>query len=80
MRTFALLKRNKLIFLPMKTRILLLSLFIAGVCAAWAQGPNDSGTYYQNADGKKGAALKTALCGVIYAREEGGDSKKSCFR
>ena len=57
----------------MKTRILLLSLFIAGVCAAWAQGPNDSGTYYQNADGKKGAALKTALCGVIYAREEGGD-------
>ena len=31
----------------MKTRILLLSLFIAGVCAAWAQGPNDSGTYYQ---------------------------------
>ena len=57
----------------MKARLLLLLLFIAGVCAAWAQGPNDSGTYYQNADGKKGAALKTALCGVIYAREEGGD-------
>ena len=31
----------------------------------WAQGPNNSGTYYQSANGKKGAALKTALCGVI---------------
>ena len=31
----------------------------------WAQGPNDSGTYYEAADGKKGAELKTALCGVI---------------
>ncbi len=49
----------------MKTRLLLLSLFIAGVCAAWAQGPNGSGTYYQSADGKKGAALKTALFNII---------------
>lgn len=32
---------------------------------AWAQGPNGSNTYYQAADGKKGAALKTALCGII---------------
>ena len=48
-------------------------------CAGWlllaasgvfAQGPNDSGTYYQAADGKKGAALKTALSGVIYNRTE----------
>ena len=39
----------------------------------WAQGPNDSGEYYKAADGKKGAELKTALCGVIYNREEGGD-------
>ena len=39
----------------------------------WAQGPNDSGEYYKAADGKKGAELKTALCGVIYDREEGGD-------
>jgi endonuclease I len=38
-----------------------------------AQGPNGSGTYYQAADGKKGAELKTALCGVIYNRDEGGD-------
>jgi len=32
---------------------------------AWAQGPNGSGTYYKNANGKKGQALKTALCGII---------------
>ena len=31
----------------------------------WAQGPNNSGTYYQAADGKKGKGLKTALHGVI---------------
>lgn len=40
-----------------------------------AQGPNDSGTYYQPADGKCGAALKTALCQIIYDRDEGGDLK-----
>ncbi|MCH5307208.1 MAG: endonuclease [Prevotella sp.] len=33
----------------------------------FAQGPNDSGTYYKNADGKKGAALKTALYEIISA-------------
>ena len=38
-----------------------------------AQGPNGSGTYYQQADGKKAASLKTALCGIIYSRTEGGD-------
>jgi endonuclease I len=37
---------------------------------AWAQGPYNSGDYYKNADGKKGAALKTALCGIIYNRTE----------
>lgn len=40
----------------------------------YAQGPNDSGTYYQAADGKKGAALKTALCGIIYNRTERGSA------
>ncbi|MBP5346118.1 MAG: endonuclease [Bacteroidales bacterium] len=30
-----------------------------------AQGPNNTGTYYSNADGKKGAALKTALYNII---------------
>ncbi len=41
--------------------------FLLVLCAAsiWAQGPNNSGTYYQNADGKKGAALKTALFNII---------------
>ena len=38
--------------------------------SAFAQGPNNSGTYYQAADGKKGAELKTALCGIIYNRTE----------
>lgn len=37
---------------------------------AQAQGPNNSGTYYRAADGKKGSALKTALCGIIYNRTE----------
>ena len=46
---------------------LLLSLL--ALCA-WAQGPNNSGTYYQAADGKKGAALKTALSSIIYNRTE----------
>lgn len=32
---------------------------------AWAQGPNGSENYYKNADGKKGAALKTAMYGII---------------
>lgn len=31
----------------------------------YAQGPNGSKTYYQNADGKKGSALKTALYSII---------------
>lgn len=31
----------------------------------FAQGPNNSGTYYQQADGKKGSALKTALAEII---------------
>ena len=39
---------------------------------SWAQGPNNSGEYYKAADGKKGAELKTALCGMIYDRNEGG--------
>lgn len=31
----------------------------------WAQGPNGSDNYYQNADGKKGQALKTAMFNII---------------
>ena len=39
---------------------------------SFAQGPNGSGEYYKSADGKKGETLKTALCGIIYSRNEGG--------
>ena len=50
----------------MKTHLLF---FIAAMMmaqgSAWAQGPNNSGTYYKNANGKKGAALKTALGTII---------------
>lgn len=41
---------------------------------SFAQGPNGSGEYYKPADGKKGAALKTALCGIIYNRTERGSA------
>ena len=42
---------------------------VAAVCAH-AAAPNSSGTYYRNANGKKGEALKTAMCGIIYNRTE----------
>lgn len=35
------------------------------VLQLFAQGPNNSGTYYRDANGKKGRALKTALYGII---------------
>lgn len=38
---------------------------MAATAIAWAQGPNNSGTYYQAANGKSGQALKTALAGII---------------
>jgi len=49
----------------MKTRLLLT--FLVTLCAVGmqAQGPNNSGTYYRNANGKSGEALKTALYGII---------------
>ena len=49
------------------------ALLVLSTTLAFAQGPNDSGEYYKPADGKKGKELKTALCGVIYDRNEGGD-------
>lgn len=57
----------------MKQRLLITLMVLAVSASSYAQGPYDSGVYYQNADGKKGAALKTALCGIIYNRDEGGD-------
>ena len=48
------------------------SLIVAAMVAMLvnADAPNGSETYYQNANGKNGAALKTALCGIIYNRTE----------
>lgn len=46
-------------------RLSLLLCFVLSAAAAFSQGPNDTGTYYSNADGKTGAALKTALGSII---------------
>ena len=46
-------------------RTLLLSCLMALTLSLWAQGPNGTGTYYQAADGKKGAELKTALYNIL---------------
>ena len=51
-------------------RILLFVLLAAVALLASAAAPNGSGTYYQNADGKKGSALKTALCGIVQTTVE----------
>ena len=46
-----------------------MTLLLAAVALlASAAAPNGSGTYYKAANGKKAAALKTALCGIIYNR------------
>jgi len=42
------------------------SLLCLSLSTAWAQGPNGSEYYYKAADGKKGAALKTALHAIIF--------------
>ena len=49
----------------MKAKLLLFSLLIACVGTVWAQGPNNTGTYYQGANGKSGQSLKTALYNII---------------
>ena len=53
----------------MRQLLLIIGMLLAG-SVGYAQGRNNSGEYYKNADGKKGAALKTALCGIIYNRTE----------
>ncbi|MBQ6192004.1 MAG: endonuclease [Bacteroidaceae bacterium] len=48
-----------------------MTLLLAAVAmCTFAAAPNSSGDYYRNADGKKGAALKTALCGIIQTNIE----------
>lgn len=46
-------------------RIITLNTLVILALQMFAQGPNNSGTYYQAADGKKGAELKTAMGEVI---------------
>lgn len=54
-----------------KSLIMLSTLLMAAV-QMLAQGPNNSGTYYQQADGNKGQALKTALYEIIKEHGELG--------
>ena len=56
------------------TSFLTFTLLTLTATSVYAQGPNESGTYYAAADGKKGADLKTALCGIIYNRTERGSA------
>ena len=49
----------------MKRSIFAAMLLCLTVVEAFAQGPNGSNTYYRNADGKKGEALKTAMFNII---------------
>lgn len=51
----------------------MLSLLIL-VAQLFAQGPNNSGTYYKNASGQKGKALKTALFKIISTHKDIGYS------
>ena len=44
------------------TLTLLLAFAFTGI---WAQGPNNTGTYYRNADNQKGETLKTAFFNII---------------
>ena len=44
---------------------LLLFISVLSVLYTFAQGPNNTGTYYQNADGKKAEELKSALFAII---------------
>ena len=46
-------------------RPLLLLFSVFSVLFASAQGPNETGTYYQTADGKKAEELKSALFAII---------------
>jgi endonuclease I len=46
-------------------RYVLLVMSLLASPVVFSQGPNDTGTYYQAADGKRGAELKTALFQII---------------
>ncbi len=48
-----------------KKSLLTICLLAAATLGIWAQGPNGSGTYYIDANGKSGSELKTALKTII---------------
>ena len=52
-------------------KILLIAISAVFALGVFAQGPNGSGSYYKNADGKKGSALKTALYSIISKKTSG---------
>ena len=43
----------------------MLSALVMCIALTWAQGPNNSGTYYQNADGKSGEELRSAMFNIV---------------
>ena len=49
----------------MKRRLLTTTWLVMAAIALQAQAPNNTGTYYQKANGKKGAELKTAFYEII---------------
>jgi endonuclease I len=55
-----------------KCSVTLVFALIVATLTTWAQGPNNSGTYYQPANGKSGQALKTALYQVISSHKDIG--------
>ena len=67
----------------MKKRILSSLTMLVLICAAaCAQAPNNTGTYYKNADGKKGQALKTAMFNIIKITQSGWsyDGLKTAYK
>ena len=48
------------------------------VVLSWAQ-PNNTGSYYAAADGKKGSELKTAMCGIINGKYKGTQFKQIAY-
>lgn len=59
MKTYKYRKMN----ISLRKSLFAIALF--SFVGAFAQGPNNSGTYYSAADGKNGKALKTALSKII---------------
>jgi len=61
-------------------QLLLITWMTLATAFCYAQGPNNSGEYYKAADGKQGAALKTAFCGIIYNRDEEGADLNAAYK